>query len=289
MADNLLPGPWGRCMGSDCGPGGSQSRAVWCAHVEGWTTLHTNCNQSQRPSNQRNCFRVCDWHKDLYDWSLGTWNQCVPVSARTFGALRPASCSGGGEEGIQTREVGCILKADGSPAEDVICEYFEPKPRLEQACLIPCPQDCVVSQYSPWTSCSKTCGTGLKNRVRSVLVPPLFGGSLCPNLTEFQSCKLGPCTGPEGMFSLRVGSWNPCTLPETRTRRQAKRKKGKGHGLRDQERAGVKDPETRELIQKKRTRNRLNRQESPFWDIQVGYQSRDVDCIHRNGSAVSRR
>lgn len=281
-----LPGPWGRCMGSDCGPGGSQSRAVWCAHVDGWTTLHTNCDQGQRPSNQRNCFRVCDWHKDLYDWKLGAWNECSPVSARTFGAPRPATCSGG-EEGIQTREVGCILKSDGSPAEDAICEYFEPKPRLEQACLIPCPQDCVVSEYSPWTSCSKTCGTGLRNRVRSVVVPPLFGGALCPNLTEFQSCKLGPCTGPEGMYSLRVGPWSPCALPETRTTRQVKRRKGKGQGLR--ERMGVKDPETRELIQKKRTRNRLNRQESPFWDIQVGYQTRDVTCIQRNGSTVGRK
>uniref|UniRef100_A0A3P9MW48 Thrombospondin type-1 domain-containing protein 7A n=1 Tax=Poecilia reticulata TaxID=8081 RepID=A0A3P9MW48_POERE len=274
-------GPWGRCMGSDCGPGGSQSRAVWCAHVDGWTTLHTNCDQAQRPSNQRNCFRVCDWHKDLYDWQLGAWNECVPVSARTFGAARQFMCSGG-EEGIQTREVGCTLKADGSPAEDAICEYFEPKPRLEQACLIPCPQDCVVTEYSPWTSCSKTCGTGLRNRVRSVLVPPLFGGAGCPNLTEFQSCKPGACVGPEGLYSLRVGPWTPCVLPQTRTARQAKRRKGKGQGLR--ERGGVKDPETRELIQKKRSRNRLNRQESPFWDIQVGYQTREVACIHRNGS-----
>uniref|UniRef100_A0A3B5LNX1 Thrombospondin type-1 domain-containing protein 7A n=1 Tax=Xiphophorus couchianus TaxID=32473 RepID=A0A3B5LNX1_9TELE len=275
--------PWGRCMGSDCGPGGSQSRAVWCAHVDGWTTLHTNCHQAQRPSNQRNCFRVCDWHKDLYDWQLGAWNECVPVSARTFGAARQFMCSGG-EEGIQIREVGCTLKADGSPAEDAICEYFEPKPRLEQACLIPCPQDCVVTEYSPWTSCSKTCGTGLRNRVRSVLVPPLFGGAGCPNLTEFQSCKLGACVGPEGLYSLRVGPWTPCVLPQTRTARQAKRRKGKGQGLR--ERGGVKDPETRELIQKKRSRNRLNRQESPFWDIQVGYQTREVACIHRNGSRV---
>ncbi|XP_019734334.1 thrombospondin, type I, domain containing 7Ab isoform X2 [Hippocampus comes] len=275
-------GPWGRCMGSDCGPGGSQSRAVWCAHVDGWTTLHTNCDQSLRPSNQRNCFRVCDWHKDLYDWRLGPWNSCVSVSSRASGAPRPIICSGG-EEGIQTREVGCTLKSDGSPAEDAICEYFEPQPRLEQACLIPCPQDCVVSDYSPWTSCSKTCGTGLRNRVRSVLVPPLFGGSICPNLTEFQSCKVGPCAGPEGMYSLRVGAWTPCVLPQTRTTRQAKRRKGKGQGG-----GGAKDPETRELIQKKRIRNRLNRQESSSWDVQVGYQTRDVTCVHRNSSSVPR-
>ena len=270
-------------MGSDCGPGGSQSRAVWCAHVDGWTTLHTNCDQAGRPSNQRNCFRVCDWHKDLYDWQLGAWNQCVPVSARANGAPALALCRGG-EEGTQVREVGCALRADGSPADDAICEYFEPKPRLEQACLIPCPQDCVVSQYSPWTSCSKTCGTGLKNRVRSVLVPPMFGGATCPNLTEFHTCRPGPCAAPEGEYSLRIGPWGPCALPQTRPARQAKRRRGKGPGGRDK--VGLKDPETRELIQKKRTRNRLNRQESPFWDIQVGYQTRDLTCNHWNGTAV---
>ncbi|XP_055083740.1 thrombospondin type-1 domain-containing protein 7A [Periophthalmus magnuspinnatus] len=281
-----VAGPWGRCMGSDCGPGGSQSRAVWCAHVDGWTTLHTNCEQSFRPSNQRNCFRVCDWHRDLYGWSLGAWNSCVPVISRSPDALSVIPCSGG-EEGLQTREVRCVLKADDSSADDSICEYFEPKPRLEQACLIPCPQDCVVSDYSPWTSCSKTCGMGLRNRVRSVLVPPVFGGVQCPNLTEFQSCKPGACTGQENMYSLKVGPWTSCALPPTREKRQAKRRRGKGEGPRDRG-GGVKDPETKELIQKKRTRNRLNRQESPFWDIQVGFQRREVVCVHRNGSTVAK-
>uniref|UniRef100_A0A8C7Q3G5 Thrombospondin type-1 domain-containing protein 7A n=1 Tax=Oncorhynchus mykiss TaxID=8022 RepID=A0A8C7Q3G5_ONCMY len=242
-----LHGPWGRCMGSECGPGGSQSRAVWCAHSEGWTTLHTNCDQAERPENQQSCFHVCDWHKDLYDWQLGAWNQCVPVSMRSTGVIqRPAVCLHG-EEGIQTREVGCVQKADGVPAEDVaICEYFEPKPRLEQACLIPCPRDCVVSQFTPWTSCSKMCGTGLQNRVRFVLAPPMFGGSACPNLTEFQICQPGPCVGPESLYSLRVGSWGPCSVPLPRTARQAPT---------------------------------LNQGK----DV-VGYQTREVTCVHRSGN-----
>uniref|UniRef100_A0A8B9KE92 Thrombospondin type-1 domain-containing protein 7A n=1 Tax=Astyanax mexicanus TaxID=7994 RepID=A0A8B9KE92_ASTMX len=245
----FISGPWGRCMGSECGPGGSQSRAVWCAHSEGWTTLHTNCLQSERPDNQQSCFRVCDWHKELYDWQLGAWNQCVPVSMRNPGVPRPAVCTRG-EEGLQTREVGCVQKADGAPADDAICEYFEPKPRLEQACLIPCPRDCVVSEFSPWTICSKTCGMGLQNRVRSILAPPLFGGSACPNLTEFRTCQPGLCPGPESMFSLRVGSWGPCAIPPSR----------------------------------QRTRNRQNRQGGKFWDLQVGYQTREVMCVHRSGS-----
>uniref|UniRef100_A0A672MWQ4 Thrombospondin type-1 domain-containing protein 7A-like n=1 Tax=Sinocyclocheilus grahami TaxID=75366 RepID=A0A672MWQ4_SINGR len=246
-----LLGPWGRCMGSECGPGGSQSRAVWCAHSEGWTTLHTNCQQSERPSNQQSCFRVCDWHKELYDWQLGAWNQCVPVSMRSVGMPRPAVCTRG-EEGIQTREVGCVHKSDGVPTEDAICEYFEPKPRLEQACLIPCPRECVVSEFSPWTSCSKSCGMGLQNRLRWVLAPPLFGGSACPNLTEFHTCQPGPCEGEESLHSLRVGPWGPCML-----------------------------------IKKKRTRNRQNRQGLKFWDLQVGYQTREVTCVHRSGNTAA--
>ncbi|KAK7877844.1 hypothetical protein WMY93_031484 [Mugilogobius chulae] len=179
-------------MGSDCGPGGSQSRAVWCAHVDGWTTLHTNCEQSVRPSNQRNCFRVCDWHRDLYGWSLGAWNSCVPVVSRSLDAPPALPCSGG-EEGLQTREVRCVLKSDESSTEDSICEYFEPKPRLEQACLIPCPQDCVVSEYSP-----------------------------------------GPPALKPAAWASEIG------------------------------------------------------QESPLWDIQVGFQRREVVCVHRNGSTVAK-
>ncbi|XP_015255628.1 PREDICTED: thrombospondin type-1 domain-containing protein 7A-like [Cyprinodon variegatus] len=387
-------GPWGRCMGSECGPGGSQSRAVWCAHSEGWTTLHTNCDQAERPENQQSCFRVCDWHKDLYEWQLGAWNQCVPVMMRSGGVQRPAVCTRG-EEGIQTREVGCVQRADGEPAQDAICEYFEPKPRQEQACLIPCPRDCVVSEFSPWTSCSKTCGIGLRNRIRFVLAPPLFGGSACPNLTEFQTCQPGLCEGEDNLYSLRVGPWGSCSVPLPRQVRQAEkpsrenskrsresdkpakegnkqsrdggtpskggekqareerkkkrmrddekqyeeketkstegeekvsrngnkppsgnrklgranRKQGKAFRQADRpkrqkkvknkakedkmrekvkgrirEKGKPKDPETRELIKKRRNKNRQNRPGGKFWDLQVGYQTREVTCVNKSGS-----
>lgn len=398
----LFIGPWGRCMGSECGPGGSQSRAVWCAHSEGWTTLHTNCNQTQRPDNQQSCFRVCDWHKDLYDWQLGAWNRCVPISMRSAGVQRPTLCTHG-EEGIQMREVGCVQKANGEPAEDAICEYFETKPRLEQACLIPCPRDCVVSEFSPWTPCSKTCGMGLQNRIRIIFAPPLFGGAACPNLTEFQTCQPGPCEGQESLYSLRVGPWGPCSIPLPRQARQAdkplkesdkpimerekllkgdeklfrdgvktfrrdehtrdsgrqsgegdmqdkrnrkgdihhkeeeiwskeggklsrekssrpnkklgwsnrkpdrpsrqadrpkRQKKAKNKEKREKirgkvrerlrEKGKAKHPETRELMKKKRNRNRQNRPGGRFWELQIGYQTREVTCVHKSGIVEAR-
>uniref|UniRef100_A0A8C4ZXL8 Thrombospondin, type I, domain containing 7Aa n=1 Tax=Gadus morhua TaxID=8049 RepID=A0A8C4ZXL8_GADMO len=240
-------GPWGRCMGSECGPGGSQSRAVWCAHSEGWTTLHTNCEHASRPHNQQGCFRVCDWHKDMYDWQLGAWNRCLPVAMRgsagmqRYAAAAAAGVCTRGEEGLQTREVACVQKADAGPAEDAICEYFEPKPRLEQACLIPCPRDCVVSEFSAWTSCSKTCGTGLQNRIRWVLAPPLFGGETCPNLTEFHTCQPGLCEGEESLHSIKLGPWGPCGVPVPRQARQAPREVSREVDLSDRGEADTLD------------------------------------------------
>ncbi|KAI4543884.1 hypothetical protein MG293_006678 [Ovis ammon polii] len=275
-------GPWGRCMGDGCGPGGIQTRAVWCAHVEGWTTLHTNCKPAERPSNQQNCFKVCDWHKELYDWRLGPWNQCQPVISKSL--EKPLECVKG-EEGIQVREITCIEKEKDVPAEDIICEYFEPKPLLEQACLIPCRQDCIVSEFSAWSECSKTCGSGLQHRTRHVVAPPQFGGSGCPNLTEFQVCQSGPCEAEERMYSLQVGPWSTCSMPHSRQVRQARRR-GKSKE-RDKDRGkGVKDPEARELIKKKRNRNRQSRQENKYWDIQIGYQTREVMCVNKTGKAA---
>ncbi|MGH0183025.1 UNVERIFIED_CONTAM: hypothetical protein FKN15_010865 [Acipenser sinensis] len=60
-----------------------------------------------------------------------------------------------------------------------------------------------------------------------------------------------------------------------------KRRKNKG------KEKGVKDPETRELIKKKRNRNRQNRQDSKFWDLQIGYQTRQVTCTHKNGKPAA--
>uniref|UniRef100_A0ACB8FV41 Thrombospondin type-1 domain-containing protein 7A n=1 Tax=Sphaerodactylus townsendi TaxID=933632 RepID=A0ACB8FV41_9SAUR len=278
-------GPWGRCMGDECGPGGIQTRAVWCAHVEGWTTLLTNCKQAERPDNQQNCFKVCDWHKELYDWQLGSWNQCQPVISRSV--EKPAECVRG-EEGIQTRDIVCVQKANGVIVEDTICEYFEPKPQLEQGCLIPCQKDCIVTEFSIWSECSKTCGQGLKHRYRHVVAPPQFGGFVCPNLTEFQVCSSSPCAAEESMYSLNVGPWSTCSVPHSRHIRQA-RKRGKNKEKEKDKEKAIRDPEARELIKKKRNRNRQNRQENKYWDIQIGYQTRQVMCTHRNGKTVALR
>ena len=57
----------------------------------------------------------------------------------------------------------------------------------------PSPQDCVVSNWSGWSPCSKKCGEGIQSRSRSVKYPPKHNGLPCPPLTEKRTCETRPC------------------------------------------------------------------------------------------------
>nr|XP_045006889.1 thrombospondin type-1 domain-containing protein 7B isoform X3 [Jaculus jaculus] len=209
------PGPWGKCAG-DCGPGGSQSRAVWCFHAEGWTSPLSNCEESSRPPKERSCFRVCDWHSEFFQWEVSDWHHCVllPDAQDDFspGATECVTA----QHGLQHRTVRCLQKLNRTLVASEICEHFAPQPPTEQACLTPCPRDCVVSEFSPWSKCSKRCGKTLQHRTRVVIAPPLYGGLQCPNLTESRACE-APSNCPLGeeeyTFSLKVGPWSKCRLP----------------------------------------------------------------------------
>jgi len=57
----------------------------------------------------------------------------------------------------------------------------------------PTPQDCVVSNWSGWSPCSKKCGEGIQSRSRSVKYPPKHSGLPCPSLNEKRVCEEKPC------------------------------------------------------------------------------------------------
>ncbi|XP_065169993.1 uncharacterized protein mspo [Atheta coriaria] len=50
------------------------------------------------------------------------------------------------------------------------------------------PRDCRVSEWSSWSSCSKSCGIGEMQRRREVLKHARRGGRLCPPLVETKWC-----------------------------------------------------------------------------------------------------
>merc|ERR1712079_328177 len=70
----------------------------------------------------------------------------------------------------------------GNPIKQEKCNDFD------------CPVDCRWNNWSDWTSCSKTCGQGSKNRRREVQTRARNGGSQCQGLSrQTQSCNVRDC------------------------------------------------------------------------------------------------
>nr|XP_015213731.1 PREDICTED: thrombospondin type-1 domain-containing protein 7B isoform X1 [Lepisosteus oculatus]XP_015213732.1 PREDICTED: thrombospondin type-1 domain-containing protein 7B isoform X1 [Lepisosteus oculatus] len=270
-------GQWGRCMGEDCGPGGVQTRTVWCVHSEGWTTHHSNCRHTEKPESQRECFKVCEWHQELFEWEVTEWGPCVlvPYFSNEL-KVRTSECVTA-QHGIQQRKAHCIRKSNRTVVTERICEFFSQRPAVEQACLIPCPHDCVVSEFSPWSDCSKTCGTGLQHRTRAVLATPVYGGANCPNLTETRTCsnQLSCSVGEdEFRYSLKVGPWSECRLPRQKEARLSGRTM-LDFSTESAEKSSVK-------LQVQSTRHH-HHHHSKSWDIEIGYQTRQVRCTRSDG------
>jgi hypothetical protein len=56
-----------------------------------------------------------------------------------------------------------------------------------------CPIDCVVSEWSAWATCSKSCATGSTTRSRTITTPVSLGGKICPTLGAEKVCNPHKC------------------------------------------------------------------------------------------------
>ena len=74
-----------------------------------------------------------------------------------------------------------------------------------QACP---PVNCVVSDWSGWSQCDKTCGGGQQTRNRTVVTPSANGGTVCPVLTESQSCNTQACPPNNPPVNCVVSDWS---------------------------------------------------------------------------------
>jgi hypothetical protein len=59
-------------------------------------------------------------------------------------------------------------------------------------CKLP-PCDCVVSDWSPWSDCSGSCGGGIQKQTRTIIQRPENGGKACPELTQSKDCNTHAC------------------------------------------------------------------------------------------------
>ncbi|ROJ25258.1 Spondin-1 [Anabarilius grahami] len=97
-----------------------------------------------------------------------------------------SDCSVTCGKGSRTRQR--ILK---SPAE--LGECSEELEQLEKCMLPECPMDCVMSAWSEWSECSKSCGKGHLIRTRMITLEPQFGGDPCPETIQRKACKIKKC------------------------------------------------------------------------------------------------
>eukprot|EP01012_Entosiphon_sulcatum_P029449 TRINITY_DN358_c0_g1_i1.p1 TRINITY_DN358_c0_g1~~TRINITY_DN358_c0_g1_i1.p1 ORF type:complete len:2229 (+),score=276.12 TRINITY_DN358_c0_g1_i1:2833-9519(+) len=76
----------------------------------------------------------------------------------------------------------------------------------------PCPVDCVVSAWSNWGQCSKSCGSGIQTSSRTIVTQPQYGGKSCPqDLQQTRTCNTDPC--PINCEISDWGQWGSCSLP----------------------------------------------------------------------------
>lgn len=173
----------------------------------------------------------------LSQWS--TWGACsascgvgdaTPTRKRTRAELRPAAWGG----------VACPIKEDTETCSSFECplDCVEKSWGAWEACSVtcgvgitvrvrgievnpahggracralaeqdscndgPCPIHCEVSDWTPWETCTKSCGGGKQSRTRTILTNPLHTGDQCPFLDDDRQCNVQPCP-----LSCEVSSW----------------------------------------------------------------------------------
>jgi len=234
---------WFACT-SSCGEGNkSRTRAVLQVPSNGGAAC-AGGNEEQQSCKTIDCPVDCMWG----DWLI--WGSCssscgTGTISRTRGR-RPAAF-GGAECTSAARETkdceslpecpkDCVWNvwSDWQPCSVTCGSGYERKRRLrksyetlggrickgaeedERTCTsIPCPQDCQVGDWGPWSSCTSSCGIGARSRYRNIVQQANHGGHECDQKQENYStydvtgCFLGHCA-TDCLWDLWQ-PWSPCT------------------------------------------------------------------------------
>ncbi|XP_004678465.1 PREDICTED: A disintegrin and metalloproteinase with thrombospondin motifs 12 [Condylura cristata] len=167
-----VAGNWSECS-TTCGLG-TYWRSVECS-----TRLESDCAALQRPDPAKRChLRPCA------SWKVGNWSKCS------------RNCSGG----FQIREIQCVDSKDRRGLRPFHCQFLAgAPPPLSKSCN---PEPCEEWQVSPWSQCSRSCGSGVQER--GVACP----GGRCDwtqRPTSIIPCNRQPCC------RWATGNWSLCT------------------------------------------------------------------------------
>lgn len=134
------------------------------------------------------------------------------VTGNCFLPNRSAVCG----EGTDSRPILCVGPND-EPLDSRECSHLEFPDDEPQVipCIIPCPNDCVVSGWSEWSPCSESCGGRIGNQTRTRHF--VAQGTNCPytetNLTESRVCsEAQECEVTR--YYIREEPWTACVPRE---------------------------------------------------------------------------
>lgn len=171
---------WSSCS-STCGTGRQvrQSTIVRSPRNNG-QRCPTPMPTEERACNSNPCPQNC-----VMGWD--NWSQCSKT------------CGGG----VMTRtEIVKVPAAHGGQS----C----PQPYTEEApcATAQCPRDC-ISEWSEWSTCSQTCGGGVRSRNRLILQQASRGGAAClGDAVEYEECGTRSC--PQDC-EYTWGAWGACS------------------------------------------------------------------------------
>uniref|UniRef100_A0A286Y3S4 ADAM metallopeptidase with thrombospondin type 1 motif 9 n=1 Tax=Cavia porcellus TaxID=10141 RepID=A0A286Y3S4_CAVPO len=194
-------GDWSECLVT-CGKG-HKHRQVWCQFGEDQVSDRI-CDPEAKPASMQTCQQP-----ECASWQAGPWGQCS------------VTCG----QGHQLRAVKCIMGTYMAVVDDNDCNAAT-RPTDTQDCeLSPCHSPPVAPQprrnshsmprtqwrFGSWTSCSATCGKGIRMRYVSCRDEDgsVADESACASLPRpvaKEECSVTPC----GQW--KASDWSACSV-----------------------------------------------------------------------------
>jgi len=216
---------------SEAGVCNTQTCETKCTDAEwadwgAWSTCSATCKSGYRSRSREvardpsSCgkpvsgigeqYVTCDWLPACvsdHDCQLSNWAEWSSCSCTCFGIRE------------RNRFISVFAAGNGKPcSNDTLQEITPCNPGPGEEVSSECGKkdevDCVLSDWSAWTKCTRTCGSGQSSRSRVVLQEPQAGGKPCSGvLTVLKSCNSDPCEMPVCLDCIwgEWSDWGACT------------------------------------------------------------------------------
>ncbi|TKS67458.1 Thrombospondin type-1 domain-containing protein 7A [Collichthys lucidus] len=144
----------------------------------------------------------------------GNWSACIlpdpsaPGSLKGWMSHREVKECG---QGLRYRAVACIDQ-QGHLVHPTLCTDSG---YTVEVCHIPCPLDCKLSDWSAWSACSASCGSGLKIRSKWLREKAFNAGRPCPRLdlkNQLQVYEAVRCHSECSQYEWKIEAWSICTI-----------------------------------------------------------------------------